>query len=287
MPTVNTKSTLQQQVSDDLLGWLRSQLDAGCRPEDLLDAMRASGWKASVAEQALQRVQPGAQRPLAMPPGGAVPEPDLAGGASVIDAQGHPVRVLSAMRQPRIVVFGQLLADDECDALIEEARPRLARSETVDNHTGGSEVNAARTSRGMFFQRGESPLIQRLENRIAALLRWPVRWGEGLQVLHYGPGAEYKPHHDYFDPKQPGTEAVLKRGGQRVGTLVMYLNTPARGGATTFPDVTLEVAAVKGQAVFFSYDRPHAITRTLHGGAPVVEGEKWVATKWLREREFN
>ena len=284
---VSTKSILQQQPSDDLLAWLRSQLDAGCRVEDLQAAMRASGWDAAVAQRALQQVQPGAQPPLETPPAGAMPEPDIAHGASVIDVQGHPVRVLSAMRQPRIVVFGHLLSDDECDALIEESRPRLARSETVDNSTGGSEVNAARTSRGMFFQRGESPLIQRLENRIAALLRWPLRWGEGLQVLHYGPGAEYKPHHDYFDPKQPGTEAVLKRGGQRVGTLVMYLNTPARGGATTFPDITLDVAAVKGQAVFFSYDRPHAVTRTLHGGAPVVEGEKWVATKWLREREFN
>jgi prolyl 4-hydroxylase len=170
---------------------------------------------------------------------------------------------------------------------VAEAQPRLARSETVVNTTGGSEVNAARTSDGMFFQRGESPLIQRIEQRIGALLRWPVPWGEGLQVLHYRPGAEYRPHHDYFDPKHSGTEAVLRRGGQRVGTLVMYLNTPARGGATTFPDVALEVAAIKGNAVFFSYDRPHATTRTLHGGAPVVDGEKWVATKWLREREFH
>jgi prolyl 4-hydroxylase len=29
------------------------------------------------------------------------------------------------------------------------------------------------------------------------------------------------------------------------------------------------------------------VTRTLHAGLPVVEGEKWVATKWLREREFR
>ena len=39
--------------------------------------------------------------------------------------------------------------------------------------------------------------------------------------------------------------------------------------------------------VFFSYDRPDPATRTLHGGAPVLAGEKWVATKWLREREFK
>jgi len=50
--------------------------------------------------------------------------------------------------------------------------------------------------------------------------------------------------------------------------------------------VQLDVAPIRGNAVFFSYDRPHPITRTLHGGAPVLEGEKWVATKWLREGRF-
>ena len=163
----------------------------------------------------------------------------------------------------------------------------MARSETVITSTGGSEVNAARTSEGMFFERGANPLVRRIEERIAALLNWPLENGEGLQVLHYQPGAEYKPHHDYFDPAHAGTPTILKRGGQRVGSLVMYLNTPEYGGATTFPDVHLEVAPIKGNAVFFSYNRPHPITRTLHGGAPVVAGEKWVATKWLREGRFE
>jgi prolyl 4-hydroxylase len=69
--------------------------------------------------------------------------------------------------------------------------------------------------------------------------------------------------------------------------LIVYLQAPERGGATTFPDVHLDIAPIKGNAVFFSYDRPHPLTRTLHGGAPVLEGEKWVATKWLRERRFD
>lgn len=190
------------------------------------------------------------------------------------------------MSHPRVVVFGGLLSDDECEAVVAAASPRMARSETVVYETGGNEVNAARTSEGMFFGRAENSLCETIEARIAALLRWPVENGEGLQVLHYRPGAEYKPHHDYFDPAQPGMAAVLRRGGQRVGTVVMYLNTPEQGGATTFPDVGLEVAPIKGNAVFFSYDRPHAVSRTLHGGAPVIRGDKWVATKWLREREF-
>ncbi|GAB4039296.1 MAG: 2OG-Fe(II) oxygenase [Rubrivivax sp.] len=275
-------------ITNELRDWLKAQLAAGCRVDDVVGAMRASGWSEPAALAALQEVLPGAQPAMEMlPPSSRVPEPAVDHGINLIDVDGHPVRVQLTMKLPRVVLFGGLLTEAECDELIVQARPRLSRSETVVNATGGSEVNAARTSDGMFFQRGETPLIQRIENRIAALLRWPVQWGEGLQVLHYRPGAEYKPHHDYFDPAHAGTEAVLRRGGQRVGTLVMYLNTPQQGGGTTFPDIGLEVGAVKGNAVFFSYDKPHPSTRTLHGGAPVVAGEKWVATKWLREREFN
>jgi len=191
------------------------------------------------------------------------------------------------MYNPRVVVFGDLLSGEECEALIDAARPRLARSLTVATQTGGEEVNDDRTSSGMFFSRGENEVIARIEQRIARLVNWPLENGEGLQVLHYTPGAEYKPHYDYFDPAEPGTPTIVKRGGQRVATLVMYLSEPEKGGGTTFPDVHMEVAPKRGNAVFFSYERPHPSTRTLHGGAPVLAGEKWIATKWLREREFS
>ena len=191
------------------------------------------------------------------------------------------------MYNPRVVVFGNLLSDEECDEVIALAMPRLARSLTVATKTGGEEVNDDRTSSGMFFQRGEHEVVRRLEARIARLVNWPEENGEGLQVLHYRPGAEYKPHYDYFDPKEPGTPTILKRGGQRVATLVMYLGEPEKGGGTTFPDVHLEVFPKRGHGVFFSYDRAHPSTRTLHGGAPVLAGEKWIATKWLRERRFE
>jgi prolyl 4-hydroxylase len=216
-----------------------------------------------------------------------MPGPALAEGAHALRAGAREVQVLAALARPRVVVFGGLLDAQECDDLVELARSRLARSETVTPATGGSEVNAARTSEGMFFARGENALIARIEARIGALLQWPVERGEGIQVLRYAPGAEYKPHYDYFDPREAGTPAILRRGGQRVASLVMYLNTPARGGATSFPDAGLEVAPVRGNAVFFAYERPDPATLTLHGGAPVVEGEKWVATKWLREGRFD
>ncbi len=281
-----------QPATEQLREWILEQARAGCAPETIVDAMRAAGWDESVALQALETTLRSALAATAastapMPAASAVPEPDLSSSASRSSGGDREFDVLLAIDAPRIVVFGGFLSADECDALVATAAPRLARSETVDNLTGDSGINAARTSSGMFFERAETPLIERIETRIATALRWPVDHGEGLQVLHYRSGAEYRPHYDWFDPAQPGTAALLVRGGQRVATLVMYLNTPRRGGATTFPDLGLSVGAVKGNAVFFSYDRPHSTTKTLHGGAPVISGEKWVATKWLREGVFR
>ena len=286
----------QQPITPEIRGWILAQAALGQPEEALVQGMLASGWSDAAARRALRvtlhgeaepgavaAALPGAALPSAIP----VPEPVPEAGAAVLRLDDREVRLLASMRSPRILVFGGLLSDDECEQMIELARERLARSETVQTDTGTSEVNAARTSDGMFFERGEFALCARIEARIAALLRWPVENGEGLQVLRYRPGAEYKPHYDYFDPAQPGTAALLRRGGQRVASLICYLSTPERGGATVFPDIGLDVAPVKGNAVFFSYDRPHAETRTLHGGAPVFAGEKWVATKWVRERRFD
>ena len=282
---------MSQSITPELRQWIIEQAQAGHGHEAVLRSMLASGWQEDVAIEAMettlqQHLDAEAVR-RGLPPAVPVPEPQLADSPLYLDAGDRRVHVLQAMFQPRIVVFGDLLSDEECDALIDAARPRMARSLTVATRTGGQEVNDDRTSNGMFFTRGESEVIARIEARIARLVNWPIENGEGIQVLQYGPGAEYKPHYDYFEPGEPGTPSIVQRGGQRVGTLVMYLSEPAKGGGTTFPDIHMEVAPKRGNAVFFSYERPHPSTRTLHGGAPVIEGEKWIATKWLREREFS
>jgi prolyl 4-hydroxylase len=285
-------STLQsQQITPALRQWIVEQATAGHTAQAVLQSMLASGWAEDVAVEAMESTLKDHLEQQAidngLPPAVRVPDPKLEEAPLYLDAGDRHVCVLQAMYNPRVVVFGGLLSDDECVALIEMAKPRLARSLTVATKTGGEEVNEDRTSNGMFFQRAENDLIRRIEDRIARLVDWPAENGEGLQVLHYRPGTEYKPHYDYFDPAEPGTPTILKRGGQRVATLIMYLGEPEKGGGTSFPDVHLEVAPKRGNAVFFSYERPHPGTRTLHGGTPVLAGEKWIATKWLRERKFE
>ena len=281
---------MTQPVTPELRAWVVDQLAAGHSVAALRTSMHMAGWEKSATDAALAEIERGAALPHATTAPGEtrpMPWPDLEGSPLYLDAGDRRVHVLQTVRDPRVIVFGDLLSDEECAALVATAGQRLARSLTVETRTGGEALNVDRTSDGMFFERGENEVVARIERRIAALLRWPVEYGEGLQVLRYAPGAQYRPHYDYFDPGEPGTPTILRRGGQRVATLVIYLQEPEQGGATTFPDIGLEIAPKRGTAVFFSYDRPDPATRTLHGGAPVLAGEKWVATKWLREREFT
>ena len=213
----------------------------------------------------------------------------LAASPNTIDTSDRGVRILFALNAPRVVLFGGLLSHDECDEMIRLATPKLSRSTVVNAATGAYDVHEARTSRGAHFERGENDLIRKLEARIAELTSMPVENGEPIQILHYVPGAEYKPHFDYFDPKLPGNEKVLAMGGQRIATLIMYLNDVDSGGSTIFPDIGLDVLPHKGNAVFFAYssERGELDNRTLHGGSPVAGGEKWIATKWIRLRPYR
>lgn len=281
--------------------WVLAEVRQGTPPERLLATLVARGFDEDAALDFMTETLASSLEPspdcasaaslgrahtttsVAPPLPSPVPEPLGLGWPAIVATPDRDVRVLFSLDHPRVVLFGGLLADEECDALVAMAREKMAHSEVVDLQTGTTRPDAGRTSSGMALVRGEGELVQRVERRIAALLRWPVNHGEALQVLRYAVGEEYRPHHDYVDPSQPGAVPFLARGGQRVASLVMYLNTPTRGGGTNFPEARLEVGAQKGNAVFFSYARPDPATGTLHGGMPVLEGEKWVATKWLRE----
>jgi len=181
-------------------------------------------------------------------------------------------------REPLIMRFERVLTDDECRELIESAAPRLKESRLVNK-----VVSEIRTSRGMFFEEDESPFISRIERRIAQLMHVPVEHAEGLQVLHYGPGQEYRAHHDYFAPGTPSAR------NNRISTLVIYLNDVEEGGETVFPLLEIAVKPKRGSAVYFEYfyGNPELNHLTLHSSAPVIRGEKWVATQWMRRQRVR
>ena len=268
--------TQPQPVTPELRQWIIEQAKAGVQPESVLQSMVASGWREDVAIAALEDTLRGfldeRAKVAQLPPAVPVPDPlpAIAGIPTTLQAGDREVRVVLAMRDPRVIVFGGLLSHEECDELMAMAGKRLARSETVQTDTGASEVNEARTSQGMFFDRGENELCRRIEARIAALLDWPVENGEGLQVLHYRPGAEYKPHYDYFDPAQSGTPTILKRGGQRVATAGHVPQRPGDRRRHHLPRRAARGGAGEGQRGLLQLrarppGQPHAARRRTGG----------------------
>lgn len=189
---------------------------------------------------------------------------------------------------PRLMYLRGFLNDEECDHIIDRGRQHIAPSQTVDPETGELIVVESRTSSSTYFALGETPVIARIEKRIADLARLPVENGEGLQVLNYQVGQGYLPHFDFFDPDLKGSPAVLAYGGQRVATCIMYLNDVEAGGETAFPEVGKLVPPRRGDAIFFYNVLPDGqVDRaSLHASEPVTAGEKWVATKWIRERKY-
>lgn len=190
-----------------------------------------------------------------------------------------------AMVSPHLALYEDFLTDVECALLIWLAQDKMQKSRVMDNTSGTHTVSQGRTSSGMYFKLGENELVEHIEKKISMATGYPVENGEGLQVLRYDVGQEYKPHFDYFNPKGVGIEKHL--ANNRVCTVLMYLNTPDDGGETTFPDAKLVVLPKQGNAVRFTYDTPTPDTLTLHGGAPVRQGVKWVATKWIRQGAYK
>ncbi|RXI96168.1 2OG-Fe(II) oxygenase [Anaerobacillus alkaliphilus] len=192
-----------------------------------------------------------------------------------IRTEDREINIIARLEEPLIVILGNVLSDEECDELIRLSQDRLQRSKIGNIRA----EDALRTSSSMFFYEAENDVVARVEKRISQIMNIPVEHGEGLQILNYQIGQEYKAHYDYF------ASAI----NPRISTLVMYLSDVEYGGETYFPKLNFSVSPQKGMAVYFEYFYNDQTLNelTLHGGAPVIIGDKWAATQWMRRKKVN
>ncbi len=189
------------------------------------------------------------------------------------------IDIVTKLEEPLIVLLGNVLSNEECDELIRLSQDKMQRSKIGATR----EVNELRTSSSMFFQESENEIIARVEKRISSIMNIPIEHAEGLQILKYTPGQEYKAHYDFFSATSKAAN------NNRISTLIMYLNDVEQGGETIFPKLNFSVTPQKGMAVYFEYFYSDESLNelTLHGGAPVIAGEKWVATQWMRKQRVR
>ena len=183
----------------------------------------------------------------------------------------------SLSRFPDIRLFPRLFSQMECDFLIHRSRPLLHPSVVVDPRTGEQIPNPVRTSHSSFYPLlAESPGVHALCRRLAAASGTLVEQGEPLQVLRYSPGQEYRPHFD----------AIANETNQRVMTFLVYLNDDYEGGETEFLATGLKIKGRTGDGLLFRNADACGIpdSQSRHAGLPVLKGEKYLASRWIRER---
>lgn len=185
-----------------------------------------------------------------------------------------------------LLTIDNFLTESECNYLISQKQDKTNKSTVVCNITHVGITSDVRTSNGCFFKKHENELIKTISHRLAWLTRTQSNQQEGFQFLHYQKTEQYKPHHDYFNKKNTDT---LSRGGNRIKTAIIYLNTPSLGGETYFPHLNRLQKAITGTLVVWD-NLDHLLNpliESLHAGMPIIDGHKYCLPIWIREKEFK
>ncbi|WP_338469770.1 2OG-Fe(II) oxygenase [Niallia sp. XMNu-256] len=271
------------RISTELKDWILDALRSGVNPELLVDALIKKGFDARFSYTLLfQMIRNQTIVTVDREQVPYQPEiPPIGKKGNVISASDREVKVTMRLEKPFMMYLDNFLSIEECDELINLSKSRLTHSQVIDAASGERTIVAGRTSEGTEYALRETPLIHKIERRIQETTNYPIDHGESLQVLHYNKGDEYKAHYDYF----PNSKVDATKGGQRVATLLIYLNDVTEGGETVFPKINLQISPKKGSALYFHYGNQKGQTDrlSLHSSVPIIEGEKWVATKWIRQ----
>lgn len=178
----------------------------------------------------------------------------------------EPVKILEAFLEP-----------EKCQYLIDTYKDRVKRSTVVSPK--GDVEDSARTSH-TFFLPDDDAVIMELREKAARLAGVPADHVEGLQLVRYAKGEQYKFHYDYFD-------AI--RDNQRVHTFLVYLNdlTMEDGGATIFKGYNVKVYPKQGRAIWFRdmTEDGQLNEKSLHAGEEVhTDTIKYAVNIWVRQK---
>ncbi|XP_036675465.3 prolyl 4-hydroxylase subunit alpha-1 [Drosophila suzukii] len=196
-----------------------------------------------------------------------------------------PLKMEEISLEPYIVVYHDILPDKDIMQLIILAEPQLKETKVFKKH--GATRASEHTSLGTFLPfkdmdpSGE-PLLDRLTQRMRDITG--IKLSDRYNFIKYGFGAHYSSHYDYFNASNSDTEGR----GDRIATVIFYLNDAPFGGATVFPRLNIKIPAERGKVLFWynmNGETHHVDPNTLHAACPVIYGSKLAMAAWIHEWE--
>lgn len=184
-------------------------------------------------------------------------------------------------------VFENVITEEEQKYILEKAAPSFSRSMVVGSET----PSETRTSETMWISKTDDPVVQPMMKRLCEQFGVPFENAESLQVVKYKPGTYYKEHHDSCCDDTDACRQFTGNSGQRILTILVYLNDDFEAGETHFPTLETKLKAPpRGAVVFHPMSKTHPEAchpKALHAGLPVSTGEKYICNIWIREKPWT
>ncbi|XP_043462737.1 prolyl 4-hydroxylase subunit alpha-2-like [Leptopilina heterotoma] len=201
---------------------------------------------------------------------------------------GNPFLKIAPFKQedvyldPLIVIYHNVLTDKEIEMLQEEAYPVLAPS-TIFTSKKEIQSSKERISESAWLYEDYYPKVKSINKRAGHLTNLNIDASDTLQIAYYKPGGYFNEHTDFSNNRDNPFPTVGL--GNRIGTLMFYLNDVQEGGKTIFTHLNISLTPKKGNAVFWFNTSPNGDLDyyTVHAGCRVVSRVKWVANKWFHE----
>ena len=191
----------------------------------------------------------------------------------------------------QVFTWEDFLSGDDCQKTMELIDQNLKPS-TVTGAQGETRTHVdtrVRTSSTCTLGLQPDPFVLDLNRRISATLGIHWSYSEAIQGQKYEVGQEFKSHTDYFEPGAAEYLPNTAERGQRTWTFMIYLNSTPEGGETWFPRLEKLFHPKQGMAVIWNNLNADGSVNpyTLHHGMKPRQGEKYIITKWFRERGWG
>jgi prolyl 4-hydroxylase len=221
---------------------------------------------------------------------------DESGVEKNVPTDRAPMKLRLLHQSPPVLAIDNYFSPEQCLEVQEVAVPPSSTNQQQQQQQEAVQVNSAtfsplalskRTSTSWFCHYAQVPTLLA---KTVHMLGIPLEQMEEPQIVRYKTGQEFSWHLDEVPAPQ------LANGGQRVATLLVYLNTvlPVSGGGTVFRDLKdrdgqpLTMRPVQGSALLFfpAFADGRPDDRTLHKGEVALD-EKWIIQMWTHERPYQ
>lgn len=159
---------------------------------------------------------------------------------------------------------------------------------TIDGHMAVYNENLEALDRTGF-----NKLVKQVIKILSEVTGYPVENFNEPVATMYKPGSSFVSHYDFFmvndEAAEKNIKNLLRRGGNRLATAVLYLNNDYSGGETYFNHLYKSIYPNVGQVAFwrYDYDDPESNIKTAHSGKEIIHGTKYILTFFVKEHPYE